>query len=126
SNTPVMLEMRIRACHVHGRFIARDNRRSPFTVADALERPRRDTSRIVLPPAAYAHEHEKIDVRLPAAIRYIREHRLNEVFPAAGERIGIILQGGMYNGVLRALERLGLADIYGATKVPLYVLNVTY
>ena len=27
SNTPVMLELRIRACHVHGRFIAADNRR---------------------------------------------------------------------------------------------------
>src|ERR1700741_5176211 len=27
SRTPVMLELRIRACHVHGRFIAGDNRR---------------------------------------------------------------------------------------------------
>ncbi len=25
TNTPVMLELRIRACHVHGRFIAKDN-----------------------------------------------------------------------------------------------------
>ena len=41
-------------------------------------------------------------------------------------RIGIVLQGGMYNGVIRALQRLGLADLYGDTKVPLYVLNVTY
>jgi indolepyruvate ferredoxin oxidoreductase alpha subunit len=32
----------------------------------------------------------------------------------------------MYNGVIRALQRLGLADIYGATEVPIYVLNVTY
>ena len=32
----------------------------------------------------------------------------------------------MYNGVMRALQRLGLADIYGDTDVPLYVLNVTY
>ena len=27
SNTPVMLEVRIRTCHVHGRFIAKDNQR---------------------------------------------------------------------------------------------------
>jgi TPP-dependent indolepyruvate ferredoxin oxidoreductase alpha subunit len=40
--------------------------------------------------------------------------------------VGIVLQGGMYNGVIRALQRLGLADIYGNTDVPLYVLNVTY
>ena len=32
----------------------------------------------------------------------------------------------MYNGVIRALERIGLADVYGNTIVPLYVLNVTY
>jgi indolepyruvate ferredoxin oxidoreductase alpha subunit len=36
------------------------------------------------------------------------------------------MQGGMYNGVMRALQRLGLADIRGRTDVPLYVLNVTY
>ena len=53
SNTPVMLEMRIRACHVHGSFIAKDNKRPPFTLRQALENPRRDTGRIVLPPASY-------------------------------------------------------------------------
>jgi indolepyruvate ferredoxin oxidoreductase alpha subunit len=40
--------------------------------------------------------------------------------------VGIVLQGGMYNGVIRALQRLGLADIHGETEIPLYVLNVTY
>ena len=126
SNTPVMLEIRIRTCHLHGRFTAKDNVAPSFTVKDALESPRRETSRIVLPPAAYAHEHEKINVRLPAAIRFIRERKLNEVFDAPNRNVGIILQGGMYNGVIRALERLGLADIWGETEVPLYVLNVTY
>src|SRR6202048_4100203 len=37
TNTPVMLEIRIRACHVHGRFMAKDNRRPPFTLREALE-----------------------------------------------------------------------------------------
>ena len=32
----------------------------------------------------------------------------------------------MYNTALRALELLGLADAFGAPRVPLYVLNVTY
>src|SRR5690242_17793346 len=36
TNTPVMLELRIRACHVHGRFLAKDNVRPKFTLADAL------------------------------------------------------------------------------------------
>src|SRR5512132_4686340 len=52
SNTPVMLELRIRACHVYGSFTARDNARATFTLKDALEHPARDTNRIVLPPAS--------------------------------------------------------------------------
>src|SRR5437762_3858789 len=55
SNTPVMLELRIRACHVYGSFTARDNARAAFTRQDALENPRRDTSRIRLPPASLGH-----------------------------------------------------------------------
>src|ERR1700682_937588 len=39
SQTPVMLELRIRACHVYGRFAAKDNRRPAFTVQDALDHP---------------------------------------------------------------------------------------
>src|SRR5271154_2684896 len=54
SNTPVMLELRIRACHVHGRFIAKDNVRAKFTLAQAIAAPERDYGRIILPPSTYA------------------------------------------------------------------------
>jgi indolepyruvate ferredoxin oxidoreductase alpha subunit len=126
TSTPVMLELRIRACHVHGRFVARANQRPAFTLKDAIEGPRRDTDRIVLPPASYLHEREKIDKRWPAAVKFIQDHRLNEFFAENAQDIGIVLQGGMYNNVVRALGLLGLADAYGNTRVPLYVLNVTY
>ena len=126
SNTPVMLELRIRACHVYGSFTAKDNVRASFTLKDALERPVRDTNRIALPPMTYAHEKEKIEGRWPAAVRFIAEHKLNEVFEGDVHDIGIVMQGGMYNTAIRALERLGLADSFGNTRVPLYVLNVTY
>src|ERR1700729_4129070 len=63
SGTPVMLELRIRACHVHGRFTAKDNVRPKFTLKDAMEKPVRDVSRIVLPPASFQHEQEKIHQR---------------------------------------------------------------
>src|SRR5690242_14129949 len=59
TNTPAMLELRIRACHVHGRFTAKNNVRPKFTLADALENPHRDTARVVLPPASFLHEQEK-------------------------------------------------------------------
>jgi indolepyruvate ferredoxin oxidoreductase alpha subunit len=126
SGTPVMLEVRIRACHVHGRFIARDNRRPAFSLTEARNSPRRDTGRIVLPPASFAHERDKIARRWPAAVSFIQANGLNEFFDGDLADVGIILQGGMYNGVMRALMRAGLADIWGATRIPLYVLNVTY
>src|SRR5690606_29038984 len=78
SNTPVMLELRIRACHVYGRFIAKNNRRPSPSVKEAMENPVRDVTRIVLPPSSYVHEKEKIEKRWPAAVRFIRENKLNE------------------------------------------------
>ncbi|MBJ3777929.1 indolepyruvate ferredoxin oxidoreductase subunit alpha [Acuticoccus mangrovi] len=126
TNTPVMLEVRIRSCHVHGRFKAKDNKRPTMTVAEALENPQRDTNRIVLPPASFGHEQEKIKVRWPKALEFIKERKLNEHFGPDEGKVGIVCQGGMYNGVMRALQRLGLADLYGASAVPIYCLNVTY
>jgi indolepyruvate ferredoxin oxidoreductase, alpha subunit len=128
SNTPVMLELRIRACHVHGRFMARNNVRPKFRLKDAIENPVRDVSRIVLPPGSFLHEQEKVQKRWPAAQKFIQERGLNEFFAedAQDAGIGIILQGGMYNAVVRALELLGLANAFGDSRVPLYVLNVTY
>ncbi|WP_233829522.1 thiamine pyrophosphate-dependent enzyme [Paraburkholderia sp. ZP32-5] len=126
SNTPVMLQLRIRACHVHGQFVASDNRRSAFTIRDALETPARDVDRIVLPPASFLHEREKIHERWPAAVKFIESRQLNEFFAADTRDIGIAVQGGSYNTVLRALERLGLADVYGESQIPLYVMNVAY
>lgn len=126
SHTPVMLQLRIRACHVHGHFVAGDNRRASFTLQDALENPQRDVGRIVLPPASFVHEQEKVRDRWPAAVKFIEDRRLNEFFAEGADDIGIIVQGGSYNTMVRALERLDLADVYGNSKVPLYVMNVAY
>jgi indolepyruvate ferredoxin oxidoreductase, alpha subunit len=126
TNTPVMLEVRIRACHVHGRFAASDNVRPSYTLRDAMENPRRQTDRIVLPPASYLHEKEKIEKRWPAAVKFIEDNKLNEFFDGDLTDIGIVMQGGMYNTTLRALELCGLADALGHSRVPLYVMNVTY
>ena len=126
SNTPVMLMMRIRSCHVTGSFPTRDNQRPPLTVYDAVANPQSDFNRVVLPPMSYLHEQDKIKNRWPAAEAFIVDNKLNEVFGPDKASLGIIVQGGMYNGVVRALQRLGLADIYGNSEVPLYVLNVTY
>ena len=126
SHTPVMLEVRIRACHVHGRFATKTNKKPSFSLREALENPRRDIERVVLPPASYLHEREKVEQRWPAAVKFIKERKLNEFFGPPNADVGIVTQGGMYNSVMRALQQLGLADVYGETSVPIYVLNVTY
>ena len=126
SNTPVMLELRLRSCHLSGSFVAKDNKRPPMTVTDAVENPARDVSRIVLPPASFLHEQEKVTKRWPAAVKFIQERGLNEFFAEDAADVGIIVQGGLYNTLNRALELLGCSDAFGNTSIPLYVMNVTY
>lgn len=126
SNSPVMLQLRLRSCHLHGRFIAKDNIKPAFTLRNAMENPVRDTNRIVLPPASFLHEQEKITKRWPAAVKFIKDNKINELFADGSEDFGIVMQGGLYNTVIRALQLLGLSDVYGNSKIPLYILNVTY
>ncbi|MBV8104830.1 MAG: indolepyruvate ferredoxin oxidoreductase subunit alpha [Hyphomicrobiales bacterium] len=126
SNTPVMLEVRIRTCHVHGQFVAKNNEKPKFSLREALENPVRDVNRIVLPPASFLHEKEKLERRGPAAIEFIKSRKLNEIFGPANGDVGIVMLGGMYNTTMRALQYLGLADGYGESALPLYVLNVAY
>ena len=126
SNTPVMVELRIRACHVTGEFEAKDNRIPVHSRNNPIQDPSFDFGNIVLPPSTYAQEKKKVDVRMPAAIEFVKQHQLNEVFDGGYDDIGIITQGGLYNAVMRSLAELGLADAFGNTDVPIYVMNVTY
>ena len=126
SHSPVMLMLRIRACHVYGRFTAKNNRRPAFSAADALAAPSRDYGRIILPPSTYAQEREKIHERFPAALRFVAERGMNDFIEGDAADVGLVLQGGLYNSVLRALELLDCADVFGSSRIPLYVLNVTY
>ena len=82
--------------------------------------------RLAHPPAIFRQEKLKNDVRLPAARKYVAEHKLNEILDGAEHDIGIVVQGGLYNGLMRALQLLGLADDFGGCRIPIYVLNVVY
>src|SRR5204863_7400760 len=114
SSTPVMLELRIRACHVQGSFKAKENQPPRLSKRALIENPEFDYNRICLPPATYAQEKQKIDVRWPAAVRFIKEKKLNETFAGEMTDIGIVCQAGLYNAVIRALQTLGLAAAFGA------------
>src|SRR5688572_18727123 len=80
SSTPVMLELRIRACHVQGTFLTKANRAPAISKKQVLENPDFDYGKICLPPATYSQEKHKVDVRWPAAVHFIRERKLNEFF----------------------------------------------
>ncbi len=127
SNMPAVMELRIRTCHLRGTFIAKDNVAPRFNTRDLIDEPARfDYMRLAHPPVTFRHEKLKVEQRLPAAQRYIAEHRLNEHFDGARSEVGLVVQGGLYNAVVRALQQLGLADALGSSVLPMLVLNVTY
>ncbi len=126
SHLPVIMSLRIRAIHMTGSFICKSNRPPPIGPHNPLPEARRDYGKIVLPPSTYAQEREKVEERLPAARRFILERGLNEHFPGTTDGIGIIMQGGQYNTVLRGLQLLGVADALGGTDISLLTLNVIH
>ena len=127
SHTPVMMQLRARACHVQGRFIAKDNVPPPVSTRNRLAEPARfDYGRLAHPPVSFVQERLKVAERLPAAQRFIQAHGLNEVFPGDVREVGIILQGGLHNTLARRLQALGLADAFGAGRIPQLVLNVVH
>jgi indolepyruvate ferredoxin oxidoreductase, alpha subunit len=128
SNTPVMMELRIRACHMRGSFVAKENQAPAVSSHHKLDGPPKEFiyDRLAHPPAIFRQEKLKSEVRLPAARKFIAEHRLNEVFEGEEKALGIIIQGGLYNGLLLALKTLGLADAFGRSRIPILALNVVY
>jgi len=127
SNAPVMMQLRVRACHVQGSFVARNNVTPAVNTHARFAEPAAfDYARLAHPPVTFAQEILKLEQRLPAAQAYILEHGLNEIFEGNYGAVGVILQGGLYNTVIRRLQVLGLADAFGVTRVPLMVLNVVH
>ena len=127
SNSPVIIELRIRACHLQGSFIARDNRAPAISTRRFLEGAAEfNYDRLSHPPAIFMQEKLKADVRLPAARKFVHENRLNEIFEGSEPGVGIICPGGLYNNLLRALQMLGLADNYGNARLTILALNVVY
>ncbi len=125
SNTPVMLELRIRACHVRGSFIAKNNVAPAISTRAMLAEPAAfNYEQLAHPPVTFGHERRKQLERLPAARAFIAAHGLNELMPGELDHLGIVLQGGLYNTLIRALQQFGLADALGASRIPLLVLNV--
>ena len=127
SNMPVIVELRIRACHVRGSFECKDNRAPLISTRQLMSEPAAfDYNKLAHPPVTFRQEKLKTEQRIPAARRYIVEQGLNELFPGVRTDVGLIVQGGLYNSLVRALQSFGLCDAFGQTEIPILVLNVTY
>ena len=127
SNTPVIMELRIRACHVQGEFVASANRAPLVSTREPLAEPAAFLyERLSHPPVTFKHEKLKGEVRMPAARRFILDQQINELFAGRRQDVGIIVQGGLYNNLVRALQLAGAADAFGDSYVPILCLNVVY
>ncbi|MCX7271544.1 MAG: indolepyruvate ferredoxin oxidoreductase subunit alpha, partial [Burkholderiales bacterium] len=128
SNMPCMLELRIRACHVRGSFVAKTNQAPAVSTRHLMAEPAKfDYMRLAHPPVTFKQEKRKLEERIPAAREYIIQHGLNEFMPGKKHAdLGLIVQGGLYNSLLRSLQLLGLANAFGECDIPMLVLNVTY
>src|SRR6185436_2921086 len=126
--SPVMMELRIRACHVQGEFKTKKNLAPAVSTRLKLDGPPKEFiyDRLAHPPATFRQEKLKAEVRLPAARRFVLENKLNETFDGDEKQLGIIIQGGLYNGLMLALKTLGLADAFGNARIPILVLNCVY
>ena len=127
SNSPVMMELRIRACHVQGSFKAKDNVVAKVSSINKEEEPASFLyARLSHPPVTFTQEKQKLEHRLPAAQKFILENQLNEVISGDISSHGIIVQGGLFNTLMRRLSNLHLADAFGNSRIPILVLNVTH
>ncbi|MEI6724169.1 MAG: thiamine pyrophosphate-dependent enzyme, partial [Betaproteobacteria bacterium] len=131
SNTPVIMELRIRACHVQGEFKTRANREPLVSARAPLADPAGfHYERLAHPPVTFGQEKLKFEVRMPAARKFILDRKINELFEGPKDGVHstarIIVQGGLYNNLIRALQLAGLADAFGDTQVPILCLNVVY
>src|SRR5690606_35395617 len=103
SNMPALFEYRIRACHERRSFVCKDNLPPPVSTRQLIDEPADfNYERLAHPPVTFRHEKLKVEERIPAARQYIAEHKLNEQFGDPQGDIGIIVQGGLYNTLIRA------------------------
>ncbi|NBT66248.1 MAG: indolepyruvate ferredoxin oxidoreductase subunit alpha [Betaproteobacteria bacterium] len=126
SNMPSIMELRIRTCHVRGSFQAKNNQAPRISTRHLMEEPARfDYGKLAHPPVTFIQEKKKIAHRIPAAREYIIKHKLNEEFNGPLQDWGLVVQGGLYNTLIRSLQQFGLADAMGESQIPILVLNVT-
>ena len=127
SHTPVMMQLRIRTCHLQGKFIAKNNIKPQISSTNKVgEVAPHNYDLIAHPPSTYAQEKLKYGQRAKLAKTFISNNSLIEFFQGEIEEIGLIVQGGLYNNLIAALKEMNMSDSLGNTKISIYVLNIVH
>src|SRR5437773_11889195 len=63
SSLPAVISLRIRAAHLRGAMVCRDNVRPRISMLDRLTRPSFDYARLIHPPSPYLQEAQKFETR---------------------------------------------------------------
>ena len=127
SNAPVMIQMRIRACHLQGRFKAKDNiSPSISSIKKTSKVADHNYDLIAHPPSTYLQEKLKYEERIIKARQFIIDKGINEIIKGEMREVAIIVQGGLYNNLICSLEAMTLSDSFGNTKVSILVLNAVH
>jgi len=127
SHTPVMMQLRIRTCHLQGKFYTKNNKKPNIsTINKVKEVAPHNYDLIAHPPSTYAQEELKYGERIDLAKRYILENSLNEIHQGSIQNIGLVVQGGLYNNLISALKEMSLSDETGNSKISIYILNIVH
>jgi len=107
---PVFFLVRTRVGNMKGWVQAKNNQPPPFNLHNRLTDLQRTPDRFPIPPFTQQQEREKWHQRVPMAKSFIRQNGINERYDNGGRK-GIIVHGLLFNVALRALMRLGEAQI---------------
>jgi indolepyruvate ferredoxin oxidoreductase alpha subunit len=107
---PVFFLVRTRVGNMKGWLRVKNNRPPTFSLHAPLTELPKSPDRFPIPPFTQQQEREKWHERIPKAKKFVRENCINERYDNGGRK-GIIVHGLLFNLALRALLRLGEAEI---------------
>ncbi len=107
---PVLFLVRTRVGNMKSWLRAKENQLPKFSLHNRLTELQRTPDRFPIPPFTQQQEREKWHERVPLAKNFIWQNGINERYDNGGRK-GIIVHGLLFNVVVRALMRLGEAEI---------------
>lgn len=107
---PIFFLVRTRVGNMKGWLRVKNNQPPRFNLHNPLTELQRAPDRFPIPPFTQQQERKKWCERVPLAKSFIRQNDINERYDNEGRK-GVIVHGLLFNVALRALMRLGEAQV---------------